>query len=199
MDKRIVVPRYSRILVLLPPVLRIKDEVGKLVEDEFKITPEYIETDWFEGYAFSWRAWYGFEETLKYPSLRSFFTLHLRRILEDCFEDGGGENMQAVEWIDEDRWEWLRMKENREEIFDHLYYIPYSNISSSVRVYDKELDIKIGQARREIIPLDDWHRLRVMTKAYPVYKVLARRGYWNGVEGKDDFYKEIGFNFALPF
>ena len=197
MEKRI--NRHSRILIPLPPVQSVKDKVTELVAETFNIIPEYIEADWFEGYAFSWRAWYGFEETLKYPSLRSFFTLHLRRILEDCFEDDGGEDIQAVEWIDEDRWEWLKVKENREEIFDHLYYIPYSNISSRVRVYDKELDIKIGQSRREIIPLDDWHRLRVMTEAYPVYKVLSRRGYWNGVEGREDFYKEIGFDFTLPF
>ena len=46
----LVLDRYSRILVPLPPVQSIKDEVEKLVEDEFKVTPEYVETDWCEGY-----------------------------------------------------------------------------------------------------------------------------------------------------
>ena len=48
MSKTLVTERYSRILVPLPPVQSIKDEVGKLVEDEFKVTPEYVETDWCE-------------------------------------------------------------------------------------------------------------------------------------------------------
>ena len=85
----LVLDRYSRILVPLPPVQSIKDEVGKLVEDEFKVTPEYVETDWCEGYAISWRSWYGFGDCLRYLSMRSFFPLRLKRIIDDSTSNRG--------------------------------------------------------------------------------------------------------------
>ena len=90
----LVLDRYSRILVPLPPVQSIKDEVKELVEDTFKIAPEYVETDWCEGYAISWRSWYGFEDNMRYPSMRSFFPLRLKRIINDWL--GDEEDMQVI-------------------------------------------------------------------------------------------------------
>ena len=80
----LVLGRYSRILVPLPPVQSIKDEVGKLVEDEFKVTPEYVETDWCEGYAISWRSWYGFDEFEEREELYSVFRILARRGYWNC-------------------------------------------------------------------------------------------------------------------
>ena len=100
MSKTLVTERYSRILVPLPPVQSIKDEVKKLVEDTFKTTPEYVETNWCEGYAISWRSWYGFEDNMRYPAMRSFFPLRLKRIIDDWLDDE--ENMQVIESVTHD-------------------------------------------------------------------------------------------------
>jgi hypothetical protein len=34
---------------------------------------------------------------------------------------------------------------------------------------------------------------------HSIFKILARRGYWNGIEGRDKFYERIGFEFERPF
>ena len=36
---------------------------------------------------------------------------------------------------------------------------------------------------------------------HSIFRILARRGYWNGIEERDKFkfYEKIGFDFALPF
>ena len=141
----LVLDRYSRILVPLPPVQSIKDEVGKLVEDEFKITPEYVETDWCEGYAISWRSWYGFEDCLRYPSMRSFFPLQLKRIIDDWLDED--EDMQVIEWIDEERWEWLDVVEDADEIFYAKYWKGNINnvmvFEDSLRIHSRRLKTKI--------------------------------------------------------
>ena len=187
----LVLDRYSRILVPLPPVQSIKDEVGKLVEDEFKVTPEYIETDWCEGYAISWRSWYGFEDCLRYPSMRSFFPLRLKRIIDDWLDED--EDMQVIEWIDEERWEWLDVVKDYAEIFHAIY--PHE-----VQLYSES--ISIGSNRRkpqQEIRKYGFDEFEEREELYSVFRILARRGYWNGIEGRDKFYEKIGFNFALPF
>lgn len=191
----LVLDRYSRILVPLPPVQSIKDEVTKLVESEFKVTPEYVETDWCEGYAISWRSWYGFEDCLKHPAVRSFFPLHLSRIMEGWLEED--EEMQMIEWIDSDKWEWLNVKKDYAEIFQALY--PYD-----IKVYNEFLNIGVGGGKRVEIRKNDFDELERMKSLYPVFKVLARRGYWNN-EGliitilRNQFYERIGFDFSQPF
>ena len=192
----LVLNRYSRILVPLPPVQSIKDEVRKLVEIEFKATPEYVETDWCEGYAISWRSWYGFEDCLKYPAVRSFFPLHLNRILEDWLEED--EEMQMIEWIDKDKWEWLNVKKDYAEIFHAIY--PHE-----VQLYSES--ISIGSSRRRLqqeIRKYGFDELEEREELYSVFRILARRGYWNCSDlivdtRRNQFYEKIGFNFALPF
>ena len=153
--------RYSRILVPLPPVQSIKDEVGKLVEDEFKVTPEYVETDWCEGYAISWRSWYGFEDCLRYPSMRSFFPLRLKRIIDDWLDED--EDMQVIEWIDEERWEWLDVVKDYAEIFHASY--PHD-----IRVYSEFITIGEGyRGRRQEIrqphkTKKQWTRTKISTR-----------------------------------
>ena len=192
----LVLDRYSRILVPLPPVQSIKDEVGKLVEDEFKVTPEYIETDWCEGYAISWRSWYGFEDCLRYPSMRSFFPLRLKRIIDDWLDED--EDMQVIEWIDEERWEWLDVVKDYAEIFHAIY--PHE-----VQLYSES--ISIGSSRRRLqqeIRKYGFDELEEREELYSVFRILARRGYWNCSDlivdtRRNEFYDKIGFNFALPF
>jgi hypothetical protein len=192
----LVLDRYSRILVPLPPVQSIKDEVGKLVEDEFKVTPEYVETDWCEGYAISWRSWYGFEDCLRYPSMRSFFPLRLKRIIDDWLDED--EDMQVIEWIDEERWEWLDVVKDYAEIFHAIY--PHE-----VQLYSES--ISIGSSRRrpqQEIRKYGFDELEEREELYSVFRILARRGYWNCSDlivdtRRNQFYEKIGFNFALPF
>jgi hypothetical protein len=192
----LVLDRYSRILVPLPPVQSIKDEVGKLVEDEFKVTPEYVETDWCEGYAISWRSWYGFEDCLRYPSMRSFFPLRLKRIIDDWLDED--EDMQVIEWIDEERWEWLDVVKDYAEIFHAIY--PHE-----VQLYSES--ISIGSNRRkpqQEIRKYGFDELEEREELYSVFRILARRGYWNCSDlivdtRRNQFYEKIGFNFALPF
>jgi len=190
------VNRYSRILVPLPPVQSIKDEVGELVEDEFKITPEYVETDWCEGYAISWRSWYGFEDCLRYPSMRSFFPFRLKRIIDDWLDED--EDMQVIEWIDEARWEWLDVVKDYDEIFHASY-------SHDIRVYGEFLSIGEGyRGRRQEIRKYGFDEFEKREELYSVFRILARRGYWNCsslivTTRRDEFYDKIGFDFTLPF
>ena len=188
--------RYSRILIPLPPVLEIKDKVTKLVKEEFKIIPEYVETSCFEGYAFSWRAWYGFEDYLRYPSMRSFFPLQLKRILDDWL--GDEEEAQVIEWIDKDRWEWMDIVEDADEIFHAKYW--NGNIDN-VMIFEGSLRIHSRKLKTRFVRINNIPELMKpeFSDFYSIFKVLARRGYWNGVEGKDKFYERIGFDFALPF
>ena len=195
----LVLGRYSRILVPLPPVQSIKDEVGKLVKDEFKVIPEYIETDWYEGYAISWRSWYGFEDCLRrYPSMRSFFPLRLKRIIDDCLDED--EDMQVIEWIDEERWEWLDVVNDYAEIFYSIAIYPHG-----VQLYSDY--ISIGSSRRrpqQEIRKYDFDELEEREDLYSVFRILARRGYWNCSDlivdtRRNQFYEKIGFNVALPF
>lgn len=190
------IQRYSRILIPLPPVQSIKDEVGKLVEDEFKITPEYIETDWCDGYAISWRSWYGFEDCLRYPSMRSFFPLRIKRIIDDWLDED--EDMQVIEWIDEEKWEWLDVVKDYAEIFHAIY--PHE-----VQLYSES--ISIGSSRRrpqQMIRKYGFDELEEREELYSVFRILARRGYWNCLDliidtRRNEFYEKIGFDFALPF
>jgi hypothetical protein len=192
----LVLDRYSRILVPLPPVQSIKDEVGKLVEDEFKIIPEYIETDWCEGYAISWRSWYGFEDCLRYPSMRSFFPLRLKRIIDDWLDED--EDMQVIEWIDEERWEWLDVVKDYAEIFHAIY--PHE-----VQLYSESISIGSSRSRlQQEIRKYGFDELEEREELYSVFRILARRGYWNCSDliiptRRNQFYEKIGFNFALPF
>jgi hypothetical protein len=191
----LVLERYSRVLVPLPPVQSIKDEVKKLVEDTFKTTPEYVETDWCEGYAISWRSWYGFEDNMRYPSMRSFFPLRLKRIIDDWLDDE--EDMQVIEWIDEERWNWLSIMEDYDEIFQASY--PHK-----IRVYSNSLAIGVWGDKWKEPRITDFNALEELEKLYPVFRVLARRGYWNCSDliiptRRNQFYEKIGFNFALPF
>ena len=195
MDERII-PRYSRILVPLPPVQSIKDEVGKLVEDEFKVTPEYVETDWCEGYAISWRSWYGFEDCLRYPSMRSFFPLRLKRIIDDWLDED--EDMQVIEWIDEERWEWLDVVKDYSEIFHAIY--PHE-----IQLYSESISIGSNRRRpQQEIRKYGFYEFEEREELYSVFRILARRGYWNCSDlivdtRRNQFYEKIGFNFALPF
>ena len=195
----LVIDRYSRILIPLPPVQSIKDEVEKLVEDEFKIIPEYVETDWCEGYAISWRSWYGFEDCLRYPSMRSFFPFRLKRIIDDWLDEDE-DNMQVIEWIDEERWEWLDIERNENEIF-HASYWRNNNIVDNVTVYDDSLRVHNNILKTKTIMIQNLRELMKpeFSSLYPIFKVLARRGYWNGIEGRDNFYERIGFDFSQPF
>jgi len=192
----LVLERYSRILVPLPPVQSIKDEVGKLVEDEFKIIPEYIETDWCEGYAISWRSWYGFEDCLRYPSMRSFFPLRLKRIIDDWLDED--EDMQVIEWIDEERWEWLDVVKDYAEIFHAIY--PHE-----IQLYSESISIGSNRRRpQQEIRKYGFDELEEREELYLVFRILARRGYWNCSDlivdtRRNQFYEKIGFNFALPF
>ena len=192
----LVLDRYSRILVPLPPVQSIKDEVGKLVEDEFKVTPEYVETDWCEGYAISWRSWYGFEDCLRYPSMRSFFPLRLKRIIDDWLDED--EDMQVIEWIDEERWEWLDVVKDYAEIFHAIY--PHE-----VQLYSESISIGSNRRRpQQEIRKYGFDELEEREELYSVFRILARRGYWNCSDliiptRRNQFYEKIGFNFALPF
>lgn len=189
--------RYSRVLVPLPPVQSIKDEVSALVKETFKVIPEYVETSDFEGYAISWRAWYGFEDCLRHPSARSFFPLRLKRII-DSWLDSDEENMQVIEWIDEERYEWLDVVKDAEEIF----YASY--LGQKVHVFSETILHYISNDIWKEYRLTYWEELEKLEKLYPVLKVLARRGYWN-LKGlivtteRDEFYKKIGFDFTLPF
>ena len=188
--------RYSRILVPLPPVQSIKDEVGKLVEDEFKVTPEYVETDWCEGYAISWRSWYGFEDCLRYPSMRSFFPLRLKRIIDDWLDED--EDMQVIECIDEERWEWLDVVKDYTEIFHAIY--PHE-----VQLYSESISIGSNRRRpQQEIRKYGFDEIEEREELYSVFRILARRGYWNCSDliiptRRNQFYEKIGFNFALPF
>lgn len=191
----LVIDRYSRILVPLPPVQSIKGEVKNLVEDSFKTAPEFVETDWCEGYAISWRSWYGFEDNMRYPSMRSFFPLRLKRIIDDWLNDE--EDMQVIEWIDEERWNWLSIVENYDEIFQASY--PHK-----VRVYSDFLTIGVWGNKWRELRITDFDALEELKKLYPVFRVFARRGYWNLEElivttRRDEFYKKIGFKFETPF
>jgi hypothetical protein len=166
------------------------------VEDEFKVTPEYVETDWCEGYAISWRSWYGFEDCLRYPSMRSFFPLRLKRIIDDWLDED--EDMQVIEWIDEERWEWLDVVKDYAEIFHAIY--PHE-----VQLYSES--ISIGSSRRRLqqeIRKYGFDELEEREELYSVFRILARRGYWNCSDliiptRRNQFYEKIGFNFALPF
>ena len=191
----LVLDRYSRILVPLPPVQSIKDEVGKLVEDEFKVTPEYVETDWCEGYAISWRSWYGFEDCLRYPSMRSFFPLRLKRIIDDWLDED--EDMQVIEWIDEERWEWLDVVKDYAEIFHAIY--PHE-----IQLYSESISIGSNRRRpQQEIRKYGFDEFEEREELYSVFRILARRGYWNCSDlvdtRRNQFYEKIGFNFALPF
>ena len=191
-----VIKRYSRILVPLPPVLQIKNKVKNLVEDEFRIIPEYIETDWCEGYAISWRSWYGFKGNMKYPSMRSFFPLQLKRILDDWL--GDEEEAQVIEWIDENRWEWMDIVKDADEIFHAKYW--RGNINN-VTVFEDGLRIHSRRWKTKIIMINNIPELMKpeFLDFHSIFKILARRGYWNGIERRDKFYERIGFDFALPF
>ena len=196
-----LVNRHSRILVPLPPVQSIKNEVDKLVETEFKIIPEYVETSCFEGYAISWRSWYGFEDCLRYPSMRSFFPLQLKRILDDWL--GDEEEAQVIEWIDKDRWEWMDIVEDSDEIFNAKYWI--GNIAN-VTVFEDSLRIHSRRLKTKIIMLNNIPELMKpeFSDFHSIFRILARRGYWNCSDlivdtRRNEFYEKIGFNFALPF
>jgi hypothetical protein len=193
MENRI--QRYSRILIPLPPVLEIKDKVTKLVEEEFKITPEYVETDWCEGYAIGWGSWYGFDN-LRFPSMRSFFPLQLKRILDDWL--GDEEEAQVIEWIDEDRWEWMDIVKDADEIFHANYW--RGNINN-IMVFEDGLRFHSRRLKTKAVMLNNIPELMKpkFLDFHPIFKVLARRGYWNGIEGRDKFYERIGYDFALPF
>jgi hypothetical protein len=115
--------------------------------------------------------------------------------MEEWLEED--EEMQMIEWIDSDRWEWLNVKKDFAEIFQALY--PYD-----IKVYDEFLNIGVGGRIRGEIRKHDFDELERMKSLYPVFKVLARRGYWNS-EGliittrRDQFYENIGFDFSQPF
>jgi hypothetical protein len=73
--------RYSRLIVQVPPFQIIKEEVDKKIEKLWSgsVLPEYVVTQDFEGYAISWRTWYGFEpeslRTVEAGRLRCFLIL----------------------------------------------------------------------------------------------------------------------------
>lgn len=192
----LVLNRYSRILVLLPPVQSIKDKVTKLVEEEFKIIPEYVETSCFEGYAIGWRSWYGFDDNLRYPSMRPFFSFKLKQILDDWL--GDEEEAQVIEWIDEDRWEWMDIVKDIDEIFYAKYW--EGNINN-VMVFEDSLRIHSRRLKTKTVRINNIPELMKpeFSDFHSIFRILARRGYWNGVEGRDKFYERIGFDFALPF
>ena len=198
----LVKERYSRVLIPLPPVESIKKKARHLVEDTFVVTPEYIETPWFEGYAIGWRSWYGFDN-LRYPSMRSFFPLQLKRILDDWL--GDEEEAQVIEWIDENKWEWLDVRDDYDELYRASYNLSPNKI---VYAYTYLLSIVTESGsiyrRKKEIALGDWLELEKMKEAYPVFKVLARRGYWNipGIivgDRRKEFYEKIGFKFENGF
>jgi hypothetical protein len=171
------------------------------VKEDFKITPEYVETSCFEGYAIEWKSWYGFDN-LRYPSMRSFFPLQLKRILDDWL--GDEEEVQVIEWIDEDRWEWMDIVEDADEIFHAKYW--KGNINN-VTVLSDGLRIHGSRLKTKVIMIYNVPELMKpeFSSFYPIFKVLARRGYWNiwniwgDVNLRTKFYEKIGFDFALPF
>lgn len=191
--------KYSRILIPLPPDDTVKKKVRDLVHTEFRITPEYVKTPYIEGYAISWRSWFGFDKNnLNNPHLGSgtLFPLHMKRIFDDWLVEDENDDMQVVEWVDEERWKWLDVVKNADEIF-HSYY----NFNNSVTVRATS-DIVFVTIRgyRQCAKITELEELMRHKDLYPIFRVLARRGYWNIEKIKADkirneFYERIGFSF----
>lgn len=183
------VQRYSRILVLIPPDPKVKREVNKLVKDTFSIIPEYIENQDFEGYAISWRTWYGFEG---YKKGTRYFPTRLKMIIDNWL--GPEEDVQIIEYIDEDSWKWLDVRKDWKEIFQGTYKIEggFISVSSSylfINEGNKSLSFWLDQVDSSVIK-----------KHKRVLRKLAQRGYWNTrimrSEEIDNLYERIGFNFG---
>lgn len=177
--------KYSRILIPIPPIQSVKDKMIELVESIFS-NPEYIKTPWFEGYAFSWRTWYGFNDRT---------TSNFPYQIKDCI---GEYEMQAIDWVDEDRWEWIDMEKSFGEIFEKTYKDGEAEISIS----PCSISIKTPICESFLF-YKNYESLKSREELKKTFRTLARRGYWNTCgffEGeKNRFYRDIGFDFEQPF
>ena len=87
------------------------------------------------------------------------------------------------------------------EDYDEIFQASYPH---KIRVYSNSLAIDIWGDKWKELKITAFNELEELEKLYPVFRILARRGYWN-LEGlivttrRDEFYEKIGFNFALPF
>lgn len=143
--------KYSRILIPLPPNDTVKKKVRDLVHTEFRITPEYVKTPYIEGYAISWRSWFGFDKNILNPYLFPFL---MKKIFDDWLVENENDDMQVVEWIDEERWKWLDVVKDADEIF-YSYY----NFNNSIIVHATDVVSVTIQGYKQQVKITDFEEL----------------------------------------
>ena len=121
----------SRVLVLVPPI----PSLSKKIRSVFQCYEE-VEAPWFSGYAWKWSVWYGFDDSLRFQNLQ------IKRMIEEY-----DENMEVIEWIDEENYEWMDVVKDSGELFHSDYW----NGNAHVNVFEDVIRIKIGDKRAKEI------------------------------------------------
>ena len=165
----------SRILVLVPPI----PSLSKKIRSVFQCYEE-VETPWFSGYAWKWSVWYGFDDSLRFQNLQ------IKRMIEEY-----DEKMEVNEWIDEENYEWMDVVKDSGELFHSDYW----NGNANVNVFEDVIRIEIGDKRAKEIMFTNIPELmkQEYKDAWPIFKILCRRGFFEMVRRKEMLYERVGF------
>jgi hypothetical protein len=185
--------RFTRLLVSLPPIQEVIDEVTKKVEKAFNrcdFLPEYVKTPDIEGFAISWPTWYGYDYLNAGESarLRSFFDMHFVELTNVDITES------LIEYVDKDNWWYLS---NPKEISDEVFRIRYRKGEESICVYKDFLrfnlngvvtDIGYSELTPDYIDLGPLKDLKE-----PLLRI-CRRGFFNNTGAKylKYLYRAIG-------
>ncbi len=129
----------SRILIPLPPFPGFVKEVKTRISEIFIETPpEYIETLWFEGPAFSWKTWYALDN---YSSSYKDQVRKFKEWIKNKIQDETKEEILAIEFQDPNNWEWLDVKDRGiyNEVFSNRYILDHQNC---IDIYQDFLRVK---------------------------------------------------------
>ena len=188
--------RYSRLIIQVPPFQTIKEEVDKKIEKLWSgsVLPEYVVTQDFEGYAISWRTWYGFEPeslgTVEAGRLRGFFDI------DGKYSELIGEYPTYIEWIDEDRWRYIEDEDeiekevisNKYEVDEDNYFWCYPKFLRFHRTWELR-DVELSELSPDFLDAhNDFHD--------KLWKA-CQRGIFNGAEKRKPLYKYLGFDYTL--
>jgi hypothetical protein len=165
--------RHSRLLIPLPPNPKVREGINELY---FKCYPNTVikiprfENNIFEGLSFEWLDWYGFR--LKNKDFQAWRIFRSR--IESVFERNG-EEMLAIDWLDEDDWEYIELSNNKQ--YSEVFSERYENGTACVTLYDKFFRMTQGGYMEEV---DYSHKNIVITEdTIPIFKKLCRRGLVN--------------------
>ncbi|MBP3732275.1 MAG: hypothetical protein J6I84_03430 [Bacilli bacterium] len=177
--ERSIYPRYSRILIPLPPIESIIYRVQEILPID--PIPEYIQLPELEGYAISWPTWYGYGQISleKAAAVRSFFKNNLD------IEDSG-----IIEWYDENHWDYLS---NNEEAFS----VRYENSDGYLGVYKDFLRFHTYYGEKDV-PYEsftpDFVDLSPLIKKFRIeLEKVCRRGFFNrsGCKYRETLYQAL--------